>query len=133
MKLSKTDTTTSFVWYHSEDHPYKDAVIQSEIVDKIGGNELKELTRSFIDYYKKVWQTKLEEDQVSLDTRDVMTMVLMDRTQGQSGLTDDLTLKVHHYVAKYYGDKPLVEKLAVLKYMLHELWVHQCVPYMLFS
>ena len=28
VKLSKTDTTNSFVWYHSDDHPYKDAVIQ---------------------------------------------------------------------------------------------------------
>ena len=91
------------------------------------------MTRSFVEVYSKYWQTKLKEGQVTLNTKDVMTMALLDPTQGKSGLTDDLQLKVHHYIAKYCGRKPLEDRLDALKYMLNELWVHQRVPYLLFS
>ena len=91
------------------------------------------MTRSFVEVYSKYWQAKHKDGQVDLNTKDVMMMALLDPTQGKSALTDDLQLKVHHYIARYYGGKTMDEKLDALKYMLHELWVHQRVPYLLFS
>lgn len=65
------------------------------------------MTRSFVEVYSKYWQAKHKDGQVTLNTKDVMTMALLDPTNGKSALTDDLQLKVHHYIARYYKGKEL--------------------------